>query len=329
MRKRYRSIIVFLILILSSVTILFTLVQYFSLENELQSYTYKAPISNFISISRFTMGNKSFLSADLEKMAKSYNKIDSIVLGIAEEMYVPPPNPERSGKTVEATLTDDEIKEIKRLEGIKAVYHFNVSKDEQFKWYTKVQDKNINASPVPADFLNALHPSLAYGRYFNESDGQRVCMLSNSMNRALFGTVNSVGRTITVYESGKQAKYKVIGILSSENEDPKYIIALPFITMYGFLIPYDPNTELINSNIIDNFSLDKFNNLFIIPREGKYNYLMKKIKEVLGEDYPYLVSSLPNLMKYTLGAQIRYNRIKTLALVSILTIIAALFTLIE
>lgn len=40
MRKRYRSIIVFLILILSSVTMLFTLVQYFSLENELQSYTY-------------------------------------------------------------------------------------------------------------------------------------------------------------------------------------------------------------------------------------------------------------------------------------------------
>ncbi len=56
MKKKYRSIIVFLILILSSIAIIFTLAQYFSLENELQAYIYDAPISNFISISHFTEG---------------------------------------------------------------------------------------------------------------------------------------------------------------------------------------------------------------------------------------------------------------------------------
>ncbi len=327
MKKKYLNIIVLLVFILSSVATLFSLVQYFSLENELQSYTYRAPISNFISISHFTKGNKSFLSVYVEKMGKSLNKLDSLILETAEEIYIPPPNPEKSGKTVEATLTNNEIKEIERLKGIKAVYCFNIVRDEQFNWYVRVRDKEMKASPVPAGFLYALHPSLAYGRYFDRSDGQNVCILSYSMSKALFNTINSVGRTITVYESGKQVKYKVVGILSSENEDPKYVDALPFIPMYGFLIPYNP--KIMDTRFSNSPNLSFFNNLIIIPQRGKYNYLVKKIKGILGEDYPDLGTSLPNLIKFTLGGQIRYNRIKTLTLVSIFTIITALFTLIK
>ncbi len=247
---------------------------------------------------------------------------------MAEETYTPPPEPLTKGKAVEATLTDKEIKEIEKLNGIKAAYWYNVVLDPQFDWYTKVNGQKFQASPLPANFLNALHPSLAYGRYFNKSDKWNSCILSSNMSNAIFGTSNSIGKTITVYtESGKSVKYRVIGVLSKEVTDPKYMISLPFITFYGFIIPYNPT--LRHKSNFATLNSPFFNNLLIIPKQGYYNSLIKGIKKILGKDYPYLVSSLSNLMKYTIGAQTRYNRIKTLLLISILTVITALFTLIE
>ncbi len=332
MKKKYRILIIFLVLILSSVSMLFTLAQYCSIENELNSYIYDAPLSNFIAIGAFTLGNKSFHSAYAENMAKYGNKLESLVLGTAEEMFTPIPNPKRSKEVLQAALSEEEIKKIEKLNGIKSVYMFNVATDGQFDWKTNMPDgKKILALPISADFLNALHPLLAYGRYFNKSDGQNVCVLSYGMSKELFGTANSIGKTITVYGgSDGPSKYRVVGVLSKKLEDARYATVLPFIPAYGFFIPYDP---AIKSGLVKrhpNLSIpDNFNNLFIVPQKGKYNYLMRKIKEILGKDYPYLVSSLPLCMKYTLGARIRYNRIKTLGLVSVLIVITVLFTLIE
>ena len=140
MKKKYRILIIFLVLILSSVSMLFTLAQYCSIENELNSYIYDAPLSNFIAIGAFTLGNKSFHSAYAENMAKYGNKLESLVLGTAEEMFTPIPNPKRSKEVLQAALSEKEIKKIEKLNGIKSVYVFNTVTDGQFEWYTNMPD---------------------------------------------------------------------------------------------------------------------------------------------------------------------------------------------
>ncbi|MBQ3320797.1 ABC transporter permease [Candidatus Saccharibacteria bacterium] len=177
-------------------------------------------------ISNLVKSEVSEIGSDLIVVRPSSTK-DSIT-NIVEELT-------SANSFQKSNLSVDDVKTIKKVEGISAVAPIAVSTN------TVASEKNTFSS-VPVlgtnlDFIKIEPLALRYGAFLTENNEGNSVVLGHTLSLALFNTINStVGKTVTIMGE----KFMVVGVLDSINKS----------------INFD-NVDFDNALIMDINALDK------------------------------------------------------------------------
>lgn len=177
-------------------------------------------------ISNLVKSEVSEIGSDLIVVRPSSTK-DSIT-NIVEELT-------SANSFQKSNLSVDDVKTIKKVEGISAVAPIAVSTN------TVASEKNTFSS-VPVlgtnlDFIKIEPLALRYGAFLTENNEGNSVVLGHTLSLALFNTINStVGKTVTIMGE----KFMVVGVLDSIDKS----------------INFD-NVDFDNALIMDINALDK------------------------------------------------------------------------
>ncbi|MBR0372548.1 ABC transporter permease [Candidatus Saccharibacteria bacterium] len=177
-------------------------------------------------ISNLVKSEVSEIGSDLIVVRPSSTK-DSIT-NIVEELT-------SANSFQKSNLSVDDVKTIKKVEGISAVAPIAISTN------TVASEKNTFSS-VPVlgtnlDFIKIEPLALRYGAFLTENNEGNSVVLGHTLSLALFNTINStVGKTVTIMGE----KFMVVGVLDSINKS----------------INFD-NVDFDNALIMDINALDK------------------------------------------------------------------------
>lgn len=143
--------------------------------------------------------------------------------------------------TVSATLTDNDLNEVRKISGISAVMPLMASITEA-KMIDRRLDAYVWGVDKSADELISLRAE--YGRLINNSDTAaraRVCVIDESFALETYGRSNVVGKTLRIFLGGKYHEFEIVGIAKSglsslqnmlSNIMPNFMY-IPITTMQG------------------------------------------------------------------------------------------------
>ncbi|HET7394991.1 MAG TPA: ABC transporter permease [Gammaproteobacteria bacterium] len=115
---------------------------------------------------------------------------------------------------------------------------------------------NVSGHAVYSEFFPMVDAPFRYGSGWNDADDDRraqVVVISDKLNRKIFGDVNSVGKTLEI----EGRPYQVVGVLADWNPQPRFYdvvntggfstdrddVFLPFQTAIAASIPNNGNTN--------------------------------------------------------------------------------------
>lgn len=117
--------------------------------------------------------------------------------------------------TVSATLTDNDVKEVAKIEGVDSVMPLMASVTEA-KMIDRRLDAYVWGVDKSADKLISLEA--AHGRLINNSDTAaraKVCVIDEAFAVESYGRSNIVGKKLKMFLGGKYHEFEIVGVAKS------------------------------------------------------------------------------------------------------------------
>ncbi len=120
-----------------------------------------------------------------------------------------------AGNSVSVTLTDDDVDEVRKIDGVTDVMPLMASITEA-KMINRRVDCYVWGVDKSADKLISLHAK--HGRLITNSDSaalSKVCVIDEQFAEEVYGRSNVVGKKLRMFLGGKYHEFSIIGIAQS------------------------------------------------------------------------------------------------------------------